>query len=604
MKTNVYYDSLDVFYKSVSGAVKENTEITFRVESFDSVVFVYEKDGENVIREIPMQSLDGYCECTATFARGLYRYWFKLPDGRYIVECDGFSEISSVCEGKFQLTAYAEDFSVPEWLQGGIIYQIFPDRFNSSGENIKPIENRIIHENLSDTPYFLPDENGKVLNNDFFGGDLKGIMQKMPYLKDLGVTAIYLNPIFQAYSNHRYDTGDYLKTDPFLGNEDDFKNFISTANENGIKIILDGVFNHTGDDSVYFNKYGRYDGVGAYQSKNSPYYNWFKFINYPDLYESWWGIDVLPATNKDNAEFINFITGENGVLSRYVKLGIGGWRLDVVDELPPHFVKAIRDRVKKDNPNAIIIGEVWEDASNKISYGVRREYFQGKELDSVMNYPLKNAILHYVKHGDERILLKIVREQIDRYPEAVLHSLMNILATHDTFRLLSALGDVDVDGLNKSEMSKTSLNGKEYERAKNKLKSAVLLQYTLYGVPSVYYGDEIGMQGYSDPLNRKYFDWEHIDNEIREHYVKLGALRRDYSCFKKGKTQIVYSANGCFVFKRYDEDSEVLIAVNCGEKTAVIGFDGYLFEYLSKKEYLNEITLSSGECGIFLKKLS
>lgn len=603
MKTNVYYDSLDVFYKSVGGAVKENTEITFRVGFVGSVVFVYEKDGKNITREIQMKEFDGYCECSASFNRGLYRYWFKLPDGSFIVERDGFSKISSECDGKFQLTAYAEDFTVPKWLQGGVIYQIFPDRFNSSGENLTPRENRVIHEDLSDVPYFLPDENGKVLNNDFFGGDIKGITQKIPYLKELGVTAIYLNPVFEAYSNHRYDTGDYFKIDPYLGNENDFKELITVAEQNGIKIILDGVFNHTGDDSAYFNKYGRYDSVGAYQNKTSPYYNWFKFIRYPDLYESWWGIDVLPATNKENEEFINFVTGENGVLSRYLNLGIGGWRLDVVDELPPHFVKAIRNRVKTENPDAIILGEVWEDASNKISYGVRREYFQGKELDSVMNYPLKNAILHYAKHGDERILLKTVREQLDRYPEEVLHSLMNILATHDTFRLLSALGDEDVNGLNKLQASKVRLSGEAYDAAKKRLKSAVLLQYTLYGVPSVYYGDEIGMQGYYDPLNRKYFDWQNIDEDIRGFYVKTGKLRSEFSCFINGKTQIIYSANGCFAFKRSDDESEILVAVNLGAKPAIVQFNGTLTEYFSNREYSDEIILNSGDYGVFLKKL-
>lgn len=600
MKT-IYYNPLDVFYKSVTGAVTENNEITFRVKGFDSVVFVCERDSGET-REIAMTNKGDYCECSACFTRGLYWYCFRLSDGRFIVEKNMLGVISHNPERKFQLTAYSHDFVVPKWIYGGIIYQIFPDRFNFCGKEPTLREDRILHKNLSDTPYFLPDENGKVKNNDFFGGNIKGIIEKIPYLQELGVSVIYLNPIFEAYSNHRYDTGDYLKIDEYLGDENDFKELVDKAEKAGIKLVLDGVFNHTGDDSVYFNKYGRYLETGAYQSKNSKYYEWYKFIRHPDLYESWWGVDVLPATNKNNDGFINFITGENGVMDKYTKNGIGGWRLDVVDELPPHFVKAIRSRVKSVNPDAIIIGEVWEDASNKISYGIRREYFQGDELDSVMNYPLKNAIIDFIKSRNVNKLALTVKEQIDHYPEQVLHALMNILATHDTFRLLSALGEKDVSKMSKSEMQNVFLSGNEYENAVKKLKLAVFLQYTLYGVPSVYYGDEIGMQGYADPLNRKFFDWQNIDESIRDFYVKIGEIRRSYSCFISGEVKIVYEKNGCFAFKRSDGNSEVLVAVNVDDNECILEFDGELTEILRKENFYRSATLKKDEFGIFLKK--
>ena len=602
-ETRVIFNPLDKFYKSVTGAVGENTQITFRVRSSDSVVFVYEKDSDGRTVETEMDEKDGFRSCTLKFAPGLYFYYFKRKDGKFISRSGTDSaKITERLESKFQLTAYSEDFSVPEWLKGGVIYQIFPDRFNGSGENLSDYRDRFIHKDKADTPIFLPDENGKVRNTDFFGGDLKGIAQKTDYLKELGVTAIYLNPIFDACSNHRYDTGDYMKIDRFLGSIDGLKELIRVAKEKGIKIILDGVFNHTGDDSRYFNKYGSYDCVGAYQSKDSPYYKWYKFINYPDLYESWWGVDVLPATDKNNADFINFITGDDGVLERYLKLGIGGWRLDVVDELPDGFVKKIRERVKKVNPDAVIIGEVWEDASNKISYGVRREYFQGAELDSVMNYPLKDAIINYVKSGNSRVIYDTVTEQIDHYPKTVLDGLMNILATHDTFRLLSALGDTDVSGLSKSEMSETVLSGESLSVAVYRLKRAVLLQYTLYGVPSVYYGDEAGMQGYRDPLNRKYFDWNNINNGIRDFYVALGKIRSDFPCFKDGDTRVLYAEYGLFVFTRENRDCEVLVAVNAGDGEFYLDFDGELTDVLTDKTYKNRVNLSKGEYGIFIKK--
>ena len=597
----VYYNPLKRYYKSVTGAVCERTRITFRVDFFDSVVFVYQKDGEESCHRVPMDKTERGAECSVAFESGLYGYFFSLPDGSFITERDMQGVITNVPDRKFQLTAYSSDYCVPEWLKGGIIYQIFPDRFNCSGENLTRTHGRVIHKNMHDTPYFLPDENGKVKNRDFFGGDLKGITAKLDYLSELGVTAIYLNPIFEAYSNHRYDTGDYFKIDELLGDESDLTELIEKAKERGIYIVLDGVFNHTGDDSRYFNRYGSYDSVGAFQSKDSPYYSWYKFIRYPDLYESWWGVEVLPATNKTDESFINFITGENGVIQKYTALGIGGWRLDVVDELPDDFVKRIRSRVKACNPNAVIIGEVWEDASDKISYGVRREYFQGKELDSVMNYPLKNAVIEFVKKGDAEGLGRCVNEQLDHYPKPVIDSLMNVLATHDTFRLLSALGDADVSGKTKTEMSGTVLTGGQLSMAKERLKNAVFLQYTLYGVPSVYYGDEIGMQGYTDPLNRKFFAWDGIDAEIRDFYVYMARVRKIFACLKDGETEIIYSKGGCFAFMRYCESDEAFFAVNLSDREHYLKFEGELYEFISGETFSGEALLKTGERKIFIK---
>lgn len=598
-----YYNPLDKFYKSITGAIPECREITFRVNLLGSVVFVYENDKSGEIKSVPLKNNGSYSECSVSFADGLYWYYFKLPDDRYITEKDLNGIITQNVERKFQLTVYSADFSVPEWIKGGIIYQIFPDRFYSSGKNLEKAGDRKIHRDLTENPEFLPDESGKVKNDDFFGGDLEGITQKLTYLKELGVSAIYLNPVFEAYSNHRYDTGDYLKIDRLLGSEKDLINLINTADKCGIKIILDGVFNHTGDDSVYFNKYGKYKELGAYQSRDSVYYGWYKFIRYPDLYESWWGIDVLPAINKDNLSFTDFIAGENGVLEKYLKSGVYGWRLDVVDELPASFVKKIRSRIKQINPDAVIIGEVWEDASNKISYGVRREYFQGKELDSVMNYPLKKAILNFVKTGQTNLFIKTIKEQTDHYPKIALDALMNILATHDTFRLLSALADRVVTGKSKTEMSEIKLTTAEIDVAVSRLKAAVLLQYTVYGVPSIYYGDEAGMQGYSDPLNRKFFEWGNINEVIRNFFVKIGEIRNTYSCFARGELNVLYYDKECVVYSRTDEQSEILVALNCGQNQRIIKFDGELCELISGKKYSGIVTLNHYEFGIYKKNI-
>ncbi len=600
----VYFNPLDKFYKSTIGAVCADEKVTFRVKgNFDSVVLLLKKDGCEYDQTHQMAKKADFFELELNLVKGLYFYCFLIDNLKFLGIGEDFNAIITDVPKKYQLTVYEKDYRVPEWLNGGLIYQIFPDRFCRAEINKNIRKDKILHGSWQEQPVFEPNQFGQVMNNDFFGGDIRGIISKLDYLRDLGVTAIYLNPIFEAYSNHRYDTGNYMNIDPLLGTESDFISLIEQAEEKGIKIILDGVFNHTGDDSLYFNKYGNYPSLGAYQSKNSPYYAWYNFKDYPDDYESWWGIKVLPAINESNEDFIDYITGENGVIDKYTKLGVGGWRLDVVDELPTQFVQKIRTAVKRVNSDAVVIGEVWEDASNKISYGVRREYFQGKELDSVMNYPLKNAIIDFVKNKDAKTLVKVINEQLDHYPHAVLHCLMNILATHDTYRLLSAVSCVNVDGKTKSELSNYALSGDDLIAAKFNLKIATLLQYTLYGVPTIYYGDEIGMQGYTDPLNRGTYPWGQEDNEILLWYKFLGTVRSSYSAFTCGNVEILYYNGGSFIFKREDENSSVLIAINLNENEVILNFEGILRNLIDGKEYIHGFVLSKNSCAILIQEV-
>ena len=595
------YNPLNRFYKSRKGAVKEAQIIKFRVKGdFEKVDFVYHKDNENPLC-LSMENRGGYFEIAASFSVGLYWYRFDLHNGLYIGSDENLNGIITDSPYEFQLSVCSKDYTVPKWLKGGIIYQIFPDRFNRSGEKPAETGDRIIHTNLHDDPYFLPNGDGEVLNNDFFGGNLRGITEKLPYLKSLNVSAIYLNPIFKAFSNHRYDTGNFMEIDPMLGTESDLSDLIQKAKELDINVILDGVFNHVGADSIYFNKFGRYKAVGAYQSKKSEYYDWFDFISYPDKYTAWWGIKTLPAINEETPSYINYICGKDGVLEHYLKLGIKGLRLDVVDELPQNFVREVRRTVKSTDKNAIIIGEVWEDASNKISYGKRREYFLGKELDSVMNYPLKNAIIDFVKSGNSRELSATVKVQTDHYPKQVLDSLMNVLSTHDTARLLSAVGDADVNGKTKQELSEIALSGESRNKALLRLKAASLLQYTLYGVPSVYYGDEIGMQGLFDPLNRRFFSWDNIDSEILSWYKKLGEIRKDYTAFKNGNLKEISALNGLYSFIRRDKNSELFIIVNIGDNKYNINFKGKLINLLDDTIYTDGIIAEKNFFGIFVK---
>ncbi len=597
----IHYNPLDKFYKSKIGAVSKNDKVTFRIKGdFVRVLFCCKKDGEDYV-SYQMQKKDDYFEIERSFLCGLYFYHFVCDNKVLSKDNDFLGKFLSDTED-FQLTAYEDDYFVPNWVYGGIIYQIFPDRFNRGEKNKKLPSYKVLHEKWDEMPVFLPNEQGEIINNDFFGGDIKGIIEKLDYIKGLGVNIIYLNPIFKAFSNHRYDTGDYMQIDDLLGSMGDFKLLIQKANEKGIKLVLDGVFNHTGDDSIYFNKYNRYSSVGAYQDKSSKYYTWYNFIDYPNDYESWWGIKTLPAINESNEEYIKYITGEDGVIEFYTKLGVGGWRLDVVDELPSEFVKKIRNAVKRNNKNAVLIGEVWEDATNKISYGKRREYFQGKELDSVMNYPLKNAILEFVKYGNSQALSYTIKEQIDHYPHQSLHALMNILSTHDTIRLLSNLSGESIDGKSKSQLAEMKIEKENLSFAKFRLKVATLLQFTLMGIPTIYYGDEVGMQGYTDPLNRQTFPWGNEDEDIYNWYVFLSKLRNDYSAFRLGDFEEIYKENGAFIFKRFDNNSEILIAINISNTDVCLDFDATLTELISNTKYKNYYELNKNSIAIFIYK--
>ena len=597
----VYYNPLDLFCKSRIGGVCETEEITFRVKTDSQTCqMVVIKDGETESL-IEMQKKDGFFETSLSFNVGLYFYFFNLDNGVIVGKGQNYLGEENV-NNPFQLTSYKKGYRTPSFIKGGLIYQIFPDRFcrKEKQKNLPPY--KVLHENWNELPVFEPNENGKIINNDFFGGDFKGITSKLNYIKSLGANVIYLNPIFKAYSNHRYDTGNYMQVDELLGTEKDFETLIKKANEKGIKIILDGVFNHTGDDSIYFNKYGRYGLDGAYINPNSKYKHWFKFINYPNEYESWWGITTLPAVNKNNKDYVNYICGKNGVLKKWLGKGVSGYRLDVVDELPESLVKQIRKSVKSTNKNAIIIGEVWEDATNKIAYGVRRKYFQGAELDSVMNYPLKNAIINYATTGDEKLLSYTVKEQIDHHPKMVLDSLMNILSTHDTFRIISALACLNVNGKTKKELSTLTIPSSIKKEVEFRLKVATLLQYTLYGVPSLYYGDEVGMQGYTDPLNRQTYPWGSEDKEILNWYKKLGALRKKYRIFKDGEVNEIYAKTGVYVFSRKNRYGKgIIVAINCGKESKEIRFNGQLTNLLNNKKYTSKIVLNKNNLVVLAK---
>ncbi len=575
-----FFNPYDKNYKSVFRAISDKESVIIRL----CMPRIYRCEGARLVYHLDYQQpkeivmhWDGMCGSDDEWwacefkpeQSGLFWYHFEFSvpfSGGFICKGENGLGVPAYTGEDFQITVYKSEFKTPDWLRGGIIYQIFPDRFAIGSDGVKnPYNDRVIRTDYENDPYWKPVKN-EVLNNDYFGGNLQGIKEKLPYLKELGVSCIYLNPIFEAHSNHRYNTADYMKIDGVLGEEKDLKELCREAKGLGIRIMLDGVFSHVGRDSKYFNMYRRYEGDGAYNSKNSKYYNWFKFNKWPDDYVAWWGIKLLPEIQEDNEDYLEYICSENGVARKWIKAGISGWRLDVADELPDAFLDRLRKAVKTENEDAVILGEVWEDATNKISYSQRRRYLLGDQLDSVMNYPFANAIIDFIRNSGTEKFNRTVLDIISNYPPQVLSILMNHIGTHDTPRAITSLAGEDSAGKDRPWQSKHKLSAEQWSLGIKRLKLASLLQYTLPGVPSLYYGDEIGMEGYSDPFNRRFFKWNDINEDLLAWYKQLGKIRRESSVLATGDFEPVYSHEGSVCYIRKDENGEMLVAVNRSEE--------------------------------------
>ena len=499
------------------------------------------------------------------FAPGLYFYYFQIhdPHGMFRLFKQG-DDTNMEAGDLWQVSCISADFTTPDWAKGAIIYQIFPDRFCRSGkvDLTGKLEPYSIHASWNEDVDWAPDENGIIQNNDFFGGNFRGITEKMDYIASLGVTILYLNPISKSFSNHRYDTGDYKTPDPMLGTEADFAAMCRAAHERGIKVILDGVYSHTGSNSLYFDRNRTFGGNGAFCTRQSPYYNWYTFYEWPTNYHSWWNFDTLPTVNKMHPDFIKYIiTDEDSVVAHWMKLGADGYRLDVADELPDEFIRMIHDRIRSINPDALLLGEVWEDASNKMSYDKRRRYFVGGELDSVMNYPFRTAILDFMRGRDAGERLRdTVMTIVENYPPQVVACNMSLLGTHDTPRILTALVD-DFDG-SREEKAHRNLSRNQLEVARDRLMMASFLQYTLPGSPSLYYGDEACMEGYKDPFNRRTYPWGREDPEILSHFRCLGKLRAHHQPLRLGDIHFFTAGDKHLGFSRIYGGKTVKIYVN------------------------------------------
>ncbi|MFZ7102788.1 MAG: glycoside hydrolase family 13 protein [Peptococcaceae bacterium] len=650
----VIHDSHDLYYRTPFGAVPCNQEIRLKIvvmKPVDKVILRLWKGTEEEQIAMYLNEISGnkriyQIRLKAPAAPLQLWYFFILYlDGKkyYYGNSTDYGGRGATQEWEppsYQITVYKEGASTPHWFKESIMYQIFVDRFYNGHEGQKILNKKankyVYHypaweENIK--PYRVNEKTGEIRGFDIYGGNLAGIIKKLSYLRDLGITVLYLNPIFEAPSNHKYDTADYQKVDSIFGDNETFQILAAKANEMGIKIILDGVFSHTGSDSIYFNKEGTYDNIGAYQSEESPYYSWYSFQKHCDEYHCWWGIDTLPNVNEMDPCYRDFIiTADNSIIKYWLKMGAKGWRLDVADELPDEFIKEIHREMKNLDPDSVLIGEVWEDASRKVSYHKIREYLLGEELDSVMNYPFRQILLDFFtgrKHASEATLaLLSIKEN---YPLHNFYANMNILGTHDVPRILTVLGGIPEDILIKyGHDTNLELTLSQRMLAKQRLKLLTLIQMTFPGVPCIYYGDEVGMEGYQDPFNRGTYPWGHEDQEILNWYKKIISLRNKYDVFKTGEwlpltvqNDDVFGyvrtiRNNKNVFMQEQENNLAILLVNRSvRKTMEIKVN--LSEYVAKCKLFNlleanhSLTVEDGllqmkveplQGKLFIKKLS
>lgn len=584
----IFHDSHNSELRNPFGAVSVGVKVRIRLwtskkcSAYINLINFYNNQIEIQMKEIGWNSLLNNLiyeiEVDTSNNIGLIYYYFRVNYcGRDIIYGNNIEALGGVGQVYFnepvsyQITIYNKQ-EVPSWYREGIIYQIFVDRFfngEDEGKVLNPKKNTFIYGNWDDSPMYIKDVDGNIARWDFYGGNLLGVKKKLEYIKLLGVSVIYFNPIFDSPSCHKYDTGDYEKIDPMFGDEEIFKDLCSEAEKLGMRIILDGVFSHTGSDSKYFNKFGNYDSLGAYQSLQSPYYRWYRFNDYPNLYETWWGFSNMPNVDELNPSYLDYIIrNNNSVIEKWISLGAGGWRLDVADELPDEFIKILKKKLKEVKKDSVLIGEVWEDASNKVSYNRKREYLFGNELDSVTNYPLRQIILDLVKNNiGSKYFIKKYLSLKENYPKEYFYSTMNMLGNHDTERVL------------------TMLNNNI-----NLLKEAVVIQMTLPGVPLIYYGDEAGLTGGKDPSNRKSYPWGKENKDILEFYKKISAIRVSEEALRNGEIEFLKFNNGILAYERILNKDRIIIVVNIIEKEEKIlinNVDGKLLDLLDKdKEYI------------------
>jgi len=466
-------------------------------------------------------------------------YWSKEPGdnglGTIAPSPDGAQQIS-----RYRHTVYMPDFNVPDWARDVVYYYIFPERFRNGDPSHlpnpavdsyhgHPVE---VHHNWLDKPWkpHSGDGSDDIYCNDFFGGDIAGIIEKLDYIAALGANTLYINPMFKAPSNHKYDTADYTQIDPHFGTNEDFVRLCAEAAKRGIRVIPDTSINHTGSESVYFDRYGNYGGKGAYSggriNPSSPYADWYTFYpneKNPDRqYKCWLGAESMPEVNKSSPSFRAFIYGnKDGVMEQWLDRGAAGWRMDVAPWVPDDFWREWRKALKQHKPDALTVAETWFDSS---------KFFLGDEFDSTMNYIFRSAVLDYSKGGKASQAYRSLEYMREVYPQQALFALMNLLSSHDVARSVYLFGYKD-----------DSTPETVVREAKQRLLLAVFVQMTYPGSPTIYYGDEVGVTGGDDPYDRAAYPWPDLggkpDNALLAAFKSLVRLRMDNPILRRGSLE-------------------------------------------------------------------
>lgn len=578
------FDSRDPRCKEPFGAVSCGTKISLTLcpplaEGFLNCTLLLQSEFTERHWEVPLPSLGVEDNCLifsgiypAPDLPDLIWYTFRFcrQDGQILFLGKNGLFLQADEAVPWQQTVYDASLSTPSWFGQGVTYQIFPDRFRRANPPRLSgvLGERRFHLDWNEGMNFLAARDGETQNHDYFGGNLAGVEEKLPYLRALGISTIYFCPIFEADSNHRYNTGDYEKIDPMLGAEDDFRRLCEKAHALGIRVMLDGVFNHTGSNSRYFNADGAYSSSGAAQSQDSPYYPWYTFQEWPLQYDSWWGVHTLPAVNENHPDYMDYIIeGENSIIRRWLRAGADAWRLDVADELPDDFIARIRRVMMEEKSESFLLGEVWEDGSNKISYGQRRRYLLGQEVHGLMNYPFRTAALAYLQGGDAASFMDAMETIRENYPPAAFYSGMNLLGTHDTPRILTLLGTFPKEPpAAHAARAVYRMTEKERRRGKKLLCLGAVLLYTFPGSPTIYYGDEAGMEGYEDPFNRGPYPWEQEDTDLLRHFALLGKLRNERISLQSGTLQWLHARGPLMAFLRESSMERTITILNTGRE--------------------------------------
>ncbi len=611
----IHHDSRDTDYRMPQGAVTCGTRLRLRVrgEALEKVwLRLWWNDAETRKR---MRRVGEYFECrfTAPDSPGLLWYYFVAVDvegnafylGNAADGLGGVGEITTEEPRSYQVTVYDPAYTTPDWLRNGMMLQIMVDRYFRWGEKdvtkLPPASYYHIHWDDDPALCINDDKYGDSVNNDYFGGNLRGVMEKLDYIRSMGVTVIYFNPIFKARSNHKYNTGDYRVIDPAFGTEEDFHALCDAARKRGIRVILDGVFSHTGSDSVYFNRDGSYGPGGAYNDPDSPYAEWYRFRRWPDDYECWWGFKSLPNVHEETPSYQDFIINdEDSVTAHWLRAGASGWRLDVADELPMSFIRKLRARIRQVKPDAALIGEVWEDPTNKIAYDEQRSYCLGDTLDCTMNYPLRSALFAFLRcHITAPELVRQLESQRENQPLPFYYSQMNLMGTHDTPRAINVLADVGEMSPDRPYRRPMTLDAWAYGRGRRRLLAGWTFVCMMPGMPCLYYGDEAGLTGMADPYCRGTYPWGHEDVALREAYREVMTLRMASPAMRTGALRLSAQGPDVVVVERRIENGADVFGVPAPNEVRALAVNRA--EVPRTVEYGGQTQDIPGQSAIFLE---